>query len=137
MKRVIALSLLVAMAAVPAAVIASGINSPIAGATRELSVIQMDAVRVAEDNSVEDIPVTEMTQNAEEDSLIEIPITVKIEPEDDSSVIENSDPEITQEPEQQYVIDFTEDSFCFYIRNTGTTFCSDTCIPYRFPYILS
>ena len=129
MKRVIALSLLVAMAAVPTVVLASGVNSPIAGATRELSVRQKDAVRVAEDSSVEDIPVTEITQNTEENSLIEIPITVKIEPEDDSSVIENSDPEITQEPEQQYVIDFTEDEFylmCVVVEVEAGN-CSEDC----------
>ena len=94
MKRVVALSLIVAMAAVPTVVLVSDVHSPIAGATKELSVMQKDATRTAEDSSLKELPATETIESPE----VPAPIDISVQ-------------ETIEEPEEQYVIDFTEEEF--------------------------
>lgn len=112
MRRAVALGLLVSVIAAPTVVLAAGVNSPIAGATKELSVIQQEAVRTAEDPTA-----------------MELPITIKIETAEDTSLEEVSVPEITQEPQESYVIDFTESEFnlmCVVVEAEAGN-CSEDC----------
>ena len=112
MKRAVALSLLVSMAAVPIAVLASGDNPPIAGATKELSVIQQDAIRAVEDSSVKEIPDTENIEVPEEPT----PVDVSVQ-------------KTNEEPAEHYVIDFTEDEFnlmCVVVEAEAGN-CSEDC----------
>lgn len=129
MRRAVALGLLVSVIAAPTVVLAAGVDSPIAGATRELSVIQQEAVRTAKDSSVQEIPATEKIEDAEDPTAIELPITIKIETVEDASLEEVSVPEITQEPQENYVIDFTEGEFnlmCVVVEAEAGN-CSEDC----------
>ena len=112
MKRIVALSLLVAMAAVPTVVLVSDVHSPIAGATKELSGIQKDAIRAAEDSSLKEIPATETIETPE----VPTPIDISVQ-------------ETIEEPEEQYVIDFTEEEFnlmCVVVEAEAGN-CSEDC----------
>lgn len=129
MRRAVALGLLVSVIVAPTVVLAAGVNSPIAGATKELSVIQQEAIKAAEDSSVQEILATETIEDAEDATKIELPVTVKLEAVEDASLEEVSVPEITQEPQENYVIDFTESEFnlmCLVVEAEAGN-CSEDC----------
>ena len=112
MRRAVALGLLVSVIAVPTVVLTAGVDSPIAGVTRELSVMQKDAIRTAEDSSLKEIPATETIETPE----VPAPIGISVQ-------------ETIEEPEEQYVIDFTESEFnlmCLVVEAEAGN-CSEDC----------
>ena len=94
MRRLIVNAILIGILVVPTVVLADEIRAPVAGVTKELSEALKEAIR-----------------NAEDDSENEISNHEKIVVVEDTSMTEIEEPEQVEEPEEHYVIDFTESEF--------------------------